>query len=214
MSDQDPSTPLDKTVPEIVETLEGLDDAAIGKLLEDEKAGDNRVTLTDAIEAEQAKRKEAADEKAREEGFTDAAAKQAAEERAAAEAAKAKPKRQAKPKAAKENGFDKPAADEERAELKAAAREGATVFVTLGDDKGPDKHLPPVKTRLQPKRDLAVNASSLGFATGKLPRRTRFTHYFLTDAKGKKAGVTRELAAPIAVNPGEGVSFPAGTLGF
>jgi hypothetical protein len=205
---------LDDPVPGIIESFADLDDPGLAKLLEDEKAGANRVTLTDAIEVEQRKRQVAADEKAQEEGFTDAAAKAAAEEGAKAKVAKAKPKRRTKRKAAAENGFDKPAQDAERAELIEAANQGVPVFVALGSDTGPDKQLPPVKARLRRKRQLAVTCEKVGFATGKLSGARRFTHYFLTDEKGKQAGCRRELAAPLYVEPGEGVSFSPGALAF
>lgn len=210
------------TVEQLVATFGELDDAALQKLHDDEKAaeGGGRTTLLDAIHREQQNRteaaekskadQEAADAKARDAGYADAAAQRTAEE-AAAKAGAAKKRTAAKKPAAKKSaGFDVAADAGEY--LQGLAKEGGTVTVTLGDDNRPDANLTAIEVTLAFTRGKPVNRDQVAVSTAGLPGFRRFTHAYALD--GKTVLGKRELASPLPLSPGEQVAFPAGSLAF
>lgn len=207
---------LKGTLPEIVPLLSSLTDAQLVEVRESENTSENsRSTLITAIDRNQSRRDQLAEEKkvearkaadlgAQKAGFADAQALVDA-----ADAAKNKPKRKKasaapKPISAKvlDDGIDR-------------AKEligGDELTIGFGDEGRLNADIPAVAANLRMFNGQLVTLDKIIMRTTKLHRTTTVNYAYLLH--GNKVLAVREFGAPIRTEPGQQIVFSVGSIAF
>lgn len=207
---------LKGALPQIVPLLSSLTDAQLVEVRESENASENsRSTLITAIDRNQSRRDQLAEEKkaeakkqadrsAQKAGFADAQAQEDAKKAAANQPKRKKAPKAAKPMSAKvlPDGI----------ELAKDLLDSGELTIGFGDDRNLNVDIPRTPANLRMFNGQLVTLDKVVMRTSDLRRITTVTYAYLLHEK--KVLAVREMGAPIRTEPNQQIVFNAGSLSF